>query len=449
MIQLLFDLYIIIVCLVIFRNIQVGFLITLVSRILIPGVVRFDLGPISMAIYDVFTITLLISFIISKSYKWKIQYPVAKYFYIYVISTFVLIFFSSAYVPYNFQLYSFFKTFLFQTILYIWIGFHVLKNLKLNKVSTIFCIITLFAGIYGIYSYIANSNPYISLLNLLYNSESDFSYFLDEARGGLHGRTYGTMEHPLAWGQFWNIFMCLLWIYRQATNKYLTTIVFIIGIVNILLCGSRTALITLFVFCTFILLSYGIKKLLLIIPSAYLLLSIILMALPQEIKRSDMVSYIQSGLFFWDSSYSEKAGIVGSSTEMRYTQLQKTVDITMKNPLAGVGYNYQYYILNSTHSLDTDLMGLESIVFKLLIEQGFTGLLIFFYIFNLLRNYFLKKEKEKKNKILLNGFFISFLTSILFTGIQGDSYFFFMCFLIIINNSKNDTQNYSLLLVKQ
>lgn len=449
MITLLFDIYIAIVCLVIFRNIQVGFLITLISKILIPGVVRFDLGPISVAIYDVFTLALLFSFVISKSYKWKIQYPIARYFYIYVVSTFILIFFSSAYVPYGYQLYSFAKSFLFQTILYIWIGFHVFRNFKLNKVISILCIVSLFAGIYGIYGYITSSNPYIILLNLLYGNESDFSFFLEESRGGLHGRTYGTMGHPLAWGQFWNIFLCLLWIYRRTVNKYLAVVVFSIGIINIVLCGSRTALVTLFVFCIFILLSYGIKKLLLIIPSAYLLLSVILMALPQEIKRSDMVSYIESGLFFWDSSYSEKAGIVGSSTEMRYTQLQKTVDITMKNPLAGVGYNYQYFVLDSNRSLDNDLMGLESIIIKILIEQGFTGLFVFFYIFNLLRIYFLKKEKEEKNKILLNGYFISFLISILFTGIQGNSYGFFMYFLILINNCKYDTKNYSLLLVKQ
>ena len=449
MIQLLFDFYILIVCLAIFRNIQVGFLITLASRFIIPGDVRLNLGPVSVAIYDVFTIALLISFIKIKAYNWKIQHPIAKYFYIYVASTFALIFFSSAYVPYNYQLYSFIKNFLFQTILYIWIGFHVFRNYKLNKVICLFCILALLAGIYGIYSYKTSSNPYMSSLNILYGSQSDFSYFLEESRGGLQGRTYGTMNHPLAWGQFWNILLCLLWIYRRTVNKYLTAAVFVVGIINIVLCGSRTALVTFCVFCAFILLSYGIKKLLLIIPLAYLSLSVILMILPQEIKRSDMVSYLESGLFFWDSSYSEKAGIVGSSTEMRYNQLQKTIDITMKNPLAGVGYNYQYYTLDSNRSIDADLLGLESIVFKILVEQGFAGLFIFFYTFNMLRTYFVRRGKTKKDKILLNGYFISFLASILFTGIQGGSYAFFMCFLILIKNSTNDTENHSLLLVKQ
>lgn len=449
MIQLFFDFYILIVCLAIFRNIQVGFLITLASRFIIPGDVRLNFGPISVAIYDAFMIALLISFIISKAYKWKIQRPIIKYFYIYVISTFVLIFFSSAYVPYNYQLYSFLKSFLFQTILYIWIGFHVLRNFKLNKVIYVFCILALLTGIYGIYSYITGSNPYISSLNLLYGIQSDFSYFLEESRGGLQGRTYGTMGHPLAWGQFWNILLCLIWIYRRTTNKYLIAAVFIIGVINVVLCGSRTALVSFCILCTFILLSYGIKNLLLVIPVAYLSVSIILMILPQNIERSDMMSYLESGLFFWDSSYSEKAGIVGSSTEMRYTQLQKTIDITMKNPLAGVGYNYQYFTFESNHSLDTDLMGLESIVFKILIEQGFVGLFVFCYIFNMLRTYFVRRGKTKKDKILLNGYFISFLTSILFTGIQGSSYVFFMCFLILINNSTYDTENHSLLLVKQ
>ena len=232
MIQLLFDFYILIVCLAIFRNIQVGFLITLASRFIIPGDVRLNLGPVSVAIYDVFTIALLISFIKIKAYNWKIQHPIAKYFYIYVASTFALIFFSSAYVPYNYQLYSFIKNFLFQTILYIWIVFQVFRNYKLNKVICLFCILALLAGIYGIYSYKTSSNPYMSSLNILYGSQSDFSYFLEESRGGLQGRTYGTMSHPLAWGQFWNILLCLLWIYRRTVNKYLTAAVFVVGYIS-------------------------------------------------------------------------------------------------------------------------------------------------------------------------------------------------------------------------
>lgn len=449
MIYILFNFYIIVVCLIILHNIRIGFLITFISRIIIPGNVRLELGAISIAIYDVFTLAVLFSFILKREYRLKIPQTIKKYFYIYTVSTFILIFLSSAYVPYNYQLYSFLKNFLFQTIIYIWIGFYLFKEFEQKKIISILCITSLVAGVYGIYSYITSSNPYISLLNLSYDIEHDFSYFLEESRGGLHGRTYGTMNHPLSWGQFWNIFLCLLWFYKRTTNKFLVIAVFLVGVSNIVLCGSRTALVTLCTFFLFILASHSIKKILITLSLTCILFTVIFSIFPSWTKRSDILSYIESGIFFWDSSRSEKSGITGSSKEMRYIQFQKTIDITMRNPIAGVGYNYQYYAQDSNRTIDTDLMGLESIIFKLLIEQGFTGLLIFFYTFNLLRVYYTKKTLLRSNKIILNGYFISFLISILFTGVQGASYTFFMIFLTLINYNTNDSKNNSLLLVKQ
>lgn len=450
MIQLLFDIYIIVVCIIIFRNIRVGFLLTLVSKIVIPSVVRFSLGSISIAINDVFTLVLLTSFILHrKELKAKVPSRINKYFYIYVTVTFILIFLSSAYVPYSYQLFSFFKGFLFQTILYIWIGYKVLQNINVSKYFNVICIASLLAGLYGICSYAISSNPYVSAMNLLYGGESDFSYFMEEIRGGLQGRTYGTMVHPLAWGQFWNILMCLVWIFKYMLRKYIFISLIVVGCVNIVLCGSRAALVALLIFFIFVLLSYGVKKLLLVIPLAYISVSALLMVIPQEMKNSGLVSYIESGVFFWDSSYSEKAGIVGSDRTMRIVQLQKSIDIMSRNPIGGVGYDYQYYVLKTDHAIDSELYGLESIVFKLLVEQGLTGLIVFFYTFNMLRTFSIK-EKDTKTRTLVNGYFLSFLSSILITGLQGGSYTFFMLFLaLLLNKTDYDSENHSLLLVKQ
>ena len=450
MIQLLFDIYIIIVSVVLFRNIWVGFLLTLISKIIIPSVVRFSLGPLSIAINDVFTLVLLASFILHRqAFKSKVPGKINKYFCIYSAVTFVLIFLSSAYVPYDYQLFSFFKGFLFQTILYIWIGYNVLQEINISKYFNVICVVSLLAGLYGIYSYAIGENPYISALNLIYGWESEVSYFMEEIRGGLQGRTYGTMDHPLSWGQFWNIFICLVWFFRGVIRKYLFIALLTVAIVNIVLCGSRSALIALLLFFIFVLLSYGTKKLLWAIPLAYISVSAFLMIIPQEMKNSGLVSYIESGVFFWDSSYSEKAGIAGSSKEMRVVQLQKSVDIMSRNPIGGVGYNYQYYVLKTDRAIDSELYGLESIVFKILVEQGLTGLIVFFYTFNMLRIFSIKK-KDMRTRVLINGYFLSFLGSILITGLQGSSYTFFMLFLLfILNKTSYDSQNNSLLLVKQ
>lgn len=445
---LIFDLYIIIVSIIILRNLKLGFFITLISHIIIPAVVRFKLGPISIAIYDVFMMCLILSFLIHKRYrKIKLPKPIHKYFIIYITSTFLLIFLSTGYVPYNYQILSFFKDFLFQVILYIIVGFYIIRNQDYYKYINILLIVSLIAGIYGIFSYVLKSNPYITTLNMIYSGNDLFAVFMDESRGGLEGRTYGTMGHPLAWGQFWNIILCFIWIIRNNIRKYLTFILIAVGIINIVLCGSRTAIVTSIVFLLFILLQYGIKKLLFIIPLSYISLIICMAILPQNIKNSNMIKYIESGIYFWDSSYSERANIQGSSKEMRYIQLQNSIRIMERNPIGGIGYNYEYYSLSTGRTISDNLYGLESILFKTLIEQGIIGLFVFIYTYNILRRYAVIKNKEQK--ILTNGYFFSFFVSMIFTGIQGNSYIYFMFFLMlflenphkICNNSKKINAN--------
>lgn len=448
MILQLFDIYIIIVCAIILYNPQKGFILTLISRIIIPSSVRFSLGSISISIYDIFILTLLASIIIHrKKYIKKTPKLISKYFYIYVLSTFVLIFLSSGFVPYNYQLFSFFKNFLFQTVLYILIGFWVLKNIDIKKTLRIISIVSLLAGIYGILTYILGVNIYIDLLNDIYNVKSDFSYFMEEIRGGLSGRVYGTMGHPLSWGQYWNLLLCVLYIFKSKINKWLWITLVGIGLINVILCGSRTAIVTLLVFAIFILLSYGMKKLLYVLPLAYLFTIITISTIPKNYKNTEIISYIESSIFFWDTSKSEKAGIVGSSTEMRFSQLRKSINIMEKNPIGGIGYNYQYYSMDSGKVIDNELYGLESIVFKILIEQGVVGMIVFFYTLYILYRFIIKSTNEIQMKFLVKGFFCTFIVSILFTGIQGASYIFFVIFLFLIN-IKNDTENYSLLLVK-
>lgn len=448
---ILLNLLILIVCVVIFYNIKAGFLLALILKILVPSVVRLQFGPINLAISDVMTIALLISYVFHMN-KIHAVMPskLKKYFCIYVCSIPILIVCSTAFVPYSFQLSSFLKGFLFQMILFIVIGYYVLAVSNIRFVINVLCVISIFAGLYGIFSYVVGNNVYVGSLNLLYGSEDVFAYFMDEERGGLQGRTYGTMGHPLAWGQYWNLFISIVWFLKTYIKKYVFILVFIIGLVNIILCGSRTAIVTLGVFLIFVLLHYGWKRLLIILPSIYLGMILCLSIVPHTSKNAGIIQYVESGIFFWDSSYSEKAGIAGSDKHMRERQLVKSIEVMKKNPIGGIGYNYQYYVLQSNRFVTDGLFGLESIIFKLLVEQGIIGLIVFFYTYNLLFRFSTALYRDKRKKMLLYGYFASFLTSICFTGIQGASYLYFMIFLflILLNTNKNDSKNNSLLLVK-
>lgn len=442
---LFFDLLAIILGLYSIRNFNIGFLTVLITRICIPSSVRFQLGNLSINFFDLLLLFLIISFIINRPYK-KIQIPknIKLFFAIQIISTFILILFSSETVPYTYQLSSFLKGFILQTYLFILLGFYASYNLKISQTNKPIIVTSIICGIYGIFTYLIKQNPYIDFLSISYTGEENiFSSFMEEIRGGIEGRIYGTMLHPLQWGQFWNILIAYLLLFKSSIKRHILITVFIIGIINIILCGSRTAFVTLIVTLGFYLLDFGFKKMCMCLICGYIFLVTILNVIPKNIQNNGIVVYLQSAVFFWDNSYSEKAGIVGSNIAMRENQLNSAIKIMEKNPIGGVGYNYQYYVAEK--GISTDLLGFESIVFKLLVEQGIIGLISFFFVLYLLWKYTMEKLQRNNHLQLINGYFATFIISILFTGMQGQSFIFFICFLFLFISylDKNPTEHYN------
>ncbi len=138
-----------------------------------------------------------------------------------------------------------------------------------------------------------------------------------------------------------------------------------------------------------------------------------------------MVKYIFATVMFWDDSYARDANIIGSSSDMRNNQLEASVNIAFHNPFGG-GFDYQSYARETNKRVSNNLMGLESIVFKKLVEQGFIGLLVFFVCFWMLYYEIRKYAGTIENKIKLLAFSSGYLTNILFTGLQGSNWSLFV-----------------------
>lgn len=445
MIILLFDILLIICAGVIIRNFKVGYFITLLLKILIPYYVYFQIGGFRININDFLLLFLFISFFYHQEYRNKIPLNLKSVVIINVITTFILIFLSTGYVPFSYQMGSFIKKVLIQESIFLYLGFYALKLNNPQKYINILVYTSILAGIYGLFVYILKSNIYINTLALTYSgSENSFDFFLQESRGGLDGRTSGTFTHPLAWGQFWNILIPLCILFRQYINKYSFVTILFIGISNILLCGSRTAIISFIVFLFFYSISMPISKLVKnTLASCSIIIIFLLIFVPTK-QLQGIANYAETAIFFWDSSYSQKADIHGSDTDIRKEQLQASIKIMESNPLGGLGYDYQYYIMDK--NLDNSLYGLESIIFKKLVEQGLFGLLSFYWIFYLLSKFYYKKFKSRTGKLMMLGYLCSFLVSIHMTGIQGASWIFFILFPLIIINSPTfkDKFNYKL-----
>lgn len=90
--------------------------------------------------------------------------------------------------------------------------------------------------------------------------------------------------------------------------------------------------------------------------------SIMFVQLGNNRQYKGIFEYVQSAVFFWDDSYSQKAAIGGSNTDMRQRQLEEAIRLMNTNPIAGIGLDYQYYSID--HHPNSILLGFESILLR-------------------------------------------------------------------------------------
>ena len=143
MVQLLFNIIILIIGILTLYNFKVGYLCIFISRILIPHMVRFGIGAWSLSIADTYSLILIMSFIIHRNQLTrKIRYPLIlkKYFIIEITTTILLIFLSSGYIPYSYQITSFTKT-IIQDFIFMWMGYWAFTNIDNKRTINLLLII--------------------------------------------------------------------------------------------------------------------------------------------------------------------------------------------------------------------------------------------------------------------------------------------------------------------
>ena len=459
MITLFFDIIVLIIACCLVCKPRYGVPLYLMSLILVPYFVRFIVGPVSVAAIDVFNLAIVASFLFD--YK-KILRDVPKWLRKYAVismgSAVVLMCLSSAVVPYAYQMKSIVKEELIGVFMVVFLFCKSFRQLKLNFFLNIFFAICLVAGLYGIFAYIIRLNPYVTALSYNYTgTDFLFSFFLDEVRGGLNGRTSGTMVHPLSWGQFWVVLIPTYFLFREKINKCLSLGVILAGVVNVYLSGSRAALIGLVVSLLFLLPTMKLKKIVRIVLVALLSVPLLVSVLDvsvKQVEKNPVVKFVTSTLFFFDESKVSKSYVSGSSADMRKNQFDAVLGMAERNPVAGIGYNYQYYCLENKSVANSALWGLESIVFKKIVEQGFAGLIVFILLILLLYHSIKIRIKENGRKILpFVAFLMGYLVNIVMTGMQGNNYVLFLAisalyYMYLRNGPSYDSQNNPLLLAK-
>lgn len=154
------------------------------------------------------------------------------------------------------------------------------------------------------------------------------------------------------------------------------------------------------------------------------------------------ISYVPSVSKLFDESIktftSDGSDLSGSSVEMREMQLAASLIIFNRSPVYGNGFDYitenlGYSSEENERKTDSDLMGFESYIYKLLIEQGIIGIVsniifIILLVYWLLKSFSQVNYLGKKIIIISIACLMSFISFIIGTGDLG-SFLFFMSFL--------------------
>jgi hypothetical protein len=292
-------------------------------------------------------------------------------------------------------------------------------------------------------------NPYTSILSDYFGKE-DFAEDYSDSQVRLDFSTaskiQATMAHPMTWA----LMLCFSLIifsaiYLKTKKKILLFLIGLIGF-NILISGVRTGIAALTIGFLYYLISYKNIKLIILTLVALLVMIVV-------IQSNDSLSNIFSS--FTDVS-GQKSDVSGSSISMRSNQLQGAFNEIKGNEWTGKGYGWTGYYM-SLYGLHPVVLAFESLIFMVLCNSGFIGVLIWILFFLMLYQLNRKILTLKMDIFLMDTLIIVYAAYSVGTGEYGYMPFFaiFYSFLlgylvkhekhethVTLNNSKINRKNY-------
>ncbi len=232
-------------------------------------------------------------------------------------------------------------------------------------------------------------------------------------------RTCFTTKHPTAFGTLLSILFMLYLPYLKRdifTKPRIYALMTLLGI-NIILCGSRTAIVCV-LFGLFV---YGISKFNVI----------------AKVIAVGLIAFSFSTILAFMLANFQQGGLGrGSSLEFRSQQLLFSIATISNSPLLGNGNKYTSTYLfvendkgemRAEDSSGQDMGGLESIVFSLLIDRGFIGLGTYYIMFLWMFIFFYQKREIPGAESMFA--LVAAITLYLsFSGSIGNSIAFFFIF---------------------
>ena len=291
------------------------------------------------------------------------------------------------------------------TYLPIFLGYFCINSIyDINKLIKPIAITMIFVGLYGVFNYVTKSNPYYSWVIASFFSGGEMD--LESAMRVLDGestryRAVSTFDSPFNYGYVSALF-ALFFSYCLSLKKYnrigkkVLNVSLALSIIGVFICFSRTVLsaliISYLVYFLFSTLSTKLK---------YTFITIIFLGftyatVPAVQKAStNLVEVFTKG----------GKDLGGSSIEMRSLQFFGALKYFEQSPIRGNGYAYIARELGWADrdggSLDEDMYGFESIIYKLMIEQGIIGISGIVIFFVAIFRFLLRKKKVDKQLSIL------------------------------------------------
>ncbi len=349
----------------------------------------------------------------NRNFKWDVIRPFIPFLFL-IISSFAIFPLSDG-VSYDYSLGALWgyliDLFVVPFSLYIYLK---CEPQLYHRIQITMLIVIAIIVLYGVFLLTTSGiNPYILIMTDIFDDLKDISYYYqDTISGRMFGRTSSVFHHPMTFGFVLGMIAIYLTYMRMRgeLHNMVYVILLSITVACILTCGVRTSLATLGVaFMAYLILSHRIKFM---FKACFIL----------------FISYILLIQIPWVSDYidsifhQENAKVEGSSMEMRLEQLQGCLDEIRYNPLFGKGLDWHSYY-NATNGNHPVILAFESLIFVILCDTGFVGLLIWVVFAMMYCSY-------NKNINLLT-IFVYFITYLTVTGMFGVNYFmiFYTLFL--------------------
>jgi O-antigen ligase len=264
--------------------------------------------------------------------------------------------------------------------------------------------------LYALFTVITEFNIFGTPMYLLLYPNGDTNKLLvDGAVSGRIGEIYETQSifsHKLTLGQTLILVVPFFVYFKKYITSFLLILITGLILIVIFLSGARSSIVPA-VFGYILFLLFFVKK-----RYVFFLFIVLLVASFSRFENknwNNMISLIMS----WDEK--KQSEIEGSSVEMRLNQVQAISDKwQLSNPLTGCGRGYREY-QQETEGKDARLLGYESILLLIPVEQGIIGFVAYSLLIILLFYLFYRKQ-PRKGKIIVCALFILFVSSVILTG---------------------------------